>query len=122
MGYLIILVALVALMWLLLIRPQRRRQVEQARLQDVLEPGDEILTAGGIHGTVRMVEGEIVHVEIAPGTTIRLDRRAVASVEGEPEPEPDELEEAEEPEPLKEPQPEAEKVANPEHTAKGDGS
>ena len=86
MGYLIVLVALFALMWLLLIRPQRRRQAEQAQLQDVLEPGDEILTAGGIHGTVRGIEDEIVHVEIAPGTTVRLDRRAVAGVVQEPEP------------------------------------
>jgi preprotein translocase subunit YajC len=116
-GYLIILVALFALMWLLLIRPQRRRQAEQAQMQEVLELGDEILTAGGIHGTVREVEGEIVHVEIAPGTTIRLDRRAVAGIAREPEPE--ELEEAEEPEEL---EPEAGKVANPEHTARSDGS
>ena len=87
MGYLIVLVALFALMWLLLIRPQRRRQAEQAQLQNVLEVGDEILTAGGIHGIVRGVDDEIVHVEIAPGTTVRLDRRAVAGVVQEPEPE-----------------------------------
>jgi preprotein translocase subunit YajC len=86
---LIILVALFALMWLLFIRPQRRRQQEQAQLQQILEPGDEILTAGGIHGIVREVDDEIVHVEIAPGTTIRLDRRAVAGVAEEPEPEPE---------------------------------
>jgi preprotein translocase subunit YajC len=84
-GYLIILVALFVLMWLLLIRPQRRRQAEQAQLQGVLEVGDEILTAGGIHGTVREIEDEIVHVEIAPGTTVRLDRRAVAAIAQEPE-------------------------------------
>jgi preprotein translocase subunit YajC len=118
-SYLIILVALFALIWLLLIRPQRRRQMEQARVQDVLEAGDEILTAGGIHGTVRDLDGEIVHVEIAPGTTIRLDRRAVASVDREPEPEePDETDETEQPEP----EPETEKVANPEQTASSDGS
>ena len=87
MGYLIVLVALFVLMWLLLIRPQRRRQAQQAELQDVLEVGDEILTAGGIHGTVREIEDEIVHVEIAPGTVIRLDRRAVAAIAQEPEPE-----------------------------------
>jgi preprotein translocase subunit YajC len=122
MSYLIILVALFALMWLLLIRPQRRRQAEQARVQDVLEAGDEILTAGGIHGTVREVDGEVVHVEIAPGTTIRLDRRAVASVAREPEPEePEETEDTEETEEPG-PEPEAEKVAHPEQTASSDGS
>ena len=87
MGYLIVLVALFVLMWLLLIRPQRRRQAEQARLQNVLAVGDEILTAGGIHGTVRELEDEIVHVEIAPDTIVRLDRRAVAAIAQEPEPE-----------------------------------
>jgi preprotein translocase subunit YajC len=79
-GYLIIIVALFAAMWLFLIRPQRRRQVEQSRMQDTLADGDEILTAGGIHGTVRAIEDEVVRVEIAPGTIVRLDRRAVAAV------------------------------------------
>jgi preprotein translocase subunit YajC len=86
-GYVIILIAVFGLMWLLLIRPQRKRQLKQARMQDEIEPGDDVLTAGGIHGTVREIEGEIVHVEIAPNTTVRLDRRAVASVAQEPEPE-----------------------------------
>lgn len=117
MAYLIILIALFGLMWLLLIRPQRRRQQEQAQLQEVVEPGDEILTAGGIHGTVREVDDEIVHVEIAPGTTIRLDRRAVAAIEHEPEPEP-------EPEPQAteaEPKPEAEAEPKPEVQTDPDG-
>lgn len=102
-SYVIILIAVFGLMWLLLIRPQRKRQLEQARMQDAVEVGDDVLTAGGIHGTVREMEGEIVHVEIAPGTTVRLDRRAVAAI-------------------AKEPEPEAESLANPEHTAPDDGS
>jgi preprotein translocase subunit YajC len=102
-GYVIILIAVFGLMWLLLIRPQRRRQLQQARMQDEVGVGDEVLTAGGIHGTVREIDDEIVHVEIAPGTTVRLDRRAVAAVAQEPEPE-------------------AKKLANPEHTVPGDGS
>ena len=87
MGYLIIIVVLFAAMWLFLIRPQRRRQVEQARLQDSIAAGDEILTAGGVYGTVRTIEEDVVQVEIAPGTVIKLDRRAVATVVQEPEPE-----------------------------------
>ena len=102
-GYVIILIAVFGLMWLLLIRPQRRRQLEQARMQDKVEVGDDVLTAGGIHGTVREIDGEIVHVEIAPGTTVRLDRRAVAAIAQEPEPE-------------------AERVVNSEHTASGSES
>ena len=82
MGYVIVLVALFALMWLLLIRPQRRRQAEQTQMQDHLRAGEEILTAGGIHGTIKAIEGDIVHVEIAPGTLVRVDRRAVAAAGG----------------------------------------
>jgi preprotein translocase subunit YajC len=92
-GYLIILIALFAALWLFLIRPQKRRQVEQTRMQDQLASGDEILTAGGIHGTVRGIEGEVVQLEIAPGTIVRLDRRAVAAVvPEETEPEAEEIE------------------------------
>jgi preprotein translocase subunit YajC len=78
-GYVIVLVALFGLMWFLLIRPQRRRAVEQREMQEQLRAGDEILTAGGIHGIVKAIDGDIVHVEIAPGTLVRVDRRAVAA-------------------------------------------
>jgi preprotein translocase subunit YajC len=92
-GYLIILIALFAALWLFLIRPQRRRQVEATRMQDDLAAGDKILTAGGIHGTVRGIEDEVVQLEIAPGTIVRLDRRAVAAVvPEETEPEAEEIE------------------------------
>jgi len=93
-GYLIVLVALFGLMWLLLVRPQRKRQLQQSQMQHSIQPGVAVLTAGGIHGTVREVEDEIVQVEIAPGTTVRLDRRAIASVEQE-EPEQETAPEAE---------------------------
>jgi preprotein translocase subunit YajC len=86
-GYLIVLVALFALMWLLLIRPQRRRAAQQTEMQDHLRAGDEIITAGGIHGTIKAIEGDLVHVEIAPGTLIRVDRRAVAAAGTVEEPE-----------------------------------
>ena len=55
---LIVLVALFALMWLLLIRPQRRRQAEQTQMQDHLRAGEEIVTAGGLHGTIKAIEGD----------------------------------------------------------------
>jgi preprotein translocase subunit YajC len=100
-GYLIIIVVLFAVMWLFLVRPQRRKQVEQSKMQNTLEPGVEVLTAGGIHGTVDKLEDDIVHVEIAPGTVIRVDRRAIAGVAQEPE---DEDEIVDEPEPTPHPE------------------
>ena len=81
---LLILIALLVLFWFVWVVPQRRRQrrhVEDLlRLIELLQPGDEIITAGGLHGTVRAVADEQLLVEIAPGVEVRLDRRAVAAV------------------------------------------
>lgn len=81
---LLVLIALLVLFWFVWVVPQRRRQrrhVEDLlRLIELLQPGDEIVTAGGLHGTVRAVAGEELLVEIAPGVEVTLDRRAVAAV------------------------------------------
>jgi preprotein translocase subunit YajC len=103
-GYVIVLVALFGLMWFLLIRPQRRRASEQLQMQDKLRVGDEILTAGGIHGTVKAIEGDIVHVEIAPRTLVRIDRRAVAAAGGTEETAEDEAKPEEGNEPVSSPE------------------
>jgi preprotein translocase subunit YajC len=92
---LIIIVVLFALFWLLLIRPQRRRQAEQSALIESIEVGDEIVTAGGLFGHVQNVADDELLVEIAPGTTVRIAKRAVAGIVG-PEDEDEEDEEAEE--------------------------
>jgi preprotein translocase subunit YajC len=99
-GYLIILVALFVLMWLFLIRPQRRRSEAQMAMQDALRAGDEIITAGGMHGIVKAIEDDILHLEIAPGTLVRVDRRAVAAVASTEESEPEEETEADAGEPV----------------------
>ena len=80
MGYILVLVALFGLMWLLLIRPQRRRTQAQMSMQDQLRAGDEIITAGGLHAVVRELGESELRVEIAPGVIATLDRRAVAAV------------------------------------------
>src|SRR5215216_6543962 len=82
-------------MWVLLIRPQRRRQLIQDNLISSLEPGDEVVTAGGIYGVIEDVEDADVLLEIAPGTTVRVAKRAIAGVVEEADAddeEPDELE------------------------------
>jgi preprotein translocase subunit YajC len=93
-GYIFILVLLV-LMWLLLIRPQRRRQLEQSRMIGSLAVGKEIVTAGGLYGTVTALEDDEAHVEIAPGIEVRIAKRAIAGVISEDE-EPEEAGEPEE--------------------------
>jgi preprotein translocase subunit YajC len=95
MTYLIPLILVFGLMWLLLVRPQRRRSQAQLAMQDHVHKGDEIITAGGLHATVHSIEDDVLEVEIARGTVVRLDRRAVAAVI--PAEDPEELEEPEQP-------------------------
>jgi preprotein translocase subunit YajC len=92
-GGLLILVLLLVLFWGVIVVPRRRHQRAHGAMQESLQLGDEIITAGGIHGVVRELDEDLLKVEIAPGVVVTLDRRAVAAVarevEVEVEPEPE---------------------------------
>ena len=95
----VFILLLLAAFWLLLIRPAQRRQKQQQALISTVRVGDEIVTAGGLYGTVKALEEDELRLEIAPAVEVRIARRAVAGVVSEPqeEAEPEELEAAEEP-------------------------
>jgi preprotein translocase subunit YajC len=90
-GYILILVFL-ALLWFMIIRPQRRRQMEAQRLLGSLAVGKEIVTAGGLYGTITALEEDEARVKIADGVEVRVAKRAIAGVLSDDE-EPQELEE-----------------------------
>jgi preprotein translocase subunit YajC len=83
--FLIIIVAF-AVLWLVVVRPQKRRQSQQQQMVSELRVGDEVLTAGGIYGTISRVDDDQITVEIAPKTEVRVARRAIAGVTSEPDP------------------------------------
>jgi preprotein translocase subunit YajC len=75
------LVGFALLLWLLLVRPQARRQRELGRMQSSLEVGDEVILTSGFYGTIRTLDDEgVVHLEIADGVTIRVARGAIGQV------------------------------------------
>jgi preprotein translocase subunit YajC len=76
-GPLIFLVAILAVFWLLLIRPQRQRAAAHRNLIAQLAPDDEVVTAGGIIGIVRSIADDHVLLEIAPDTEVRIAKEAV---------------------------------------------
>ena len=98
----LILILIFGAVWLLFVLPARRRRVSHSAMQDTIEVGDDVITAGGIHGSVREIVEDLVHVEIAPGVVVQVDRRAIAAVardvevEVEPEPEAEALPEPDE--------------------------
>jgi preprotein translocase subunit YajC len=66
--------------YFLLIRPQQRRARAQQALVNSIQVGDEVMTSGGIFGTISEIDDDegIVTVEIAPGTRIRMVRSGIA--------------------------------------------
>ena len=78
-AYLFILVIL-AVIWFFLIRPRQRQMRAQQQQMSSLQVGDEIVTAGGLYGTVKAVEDDELRLEVAPDVVLRVAKRAVAAV------------------------------------------
>jgi preprotein translocase subunit YajC len=96
LAQLILLLAMLVLLWALLIRPQRARQRQQQEVLSTVEPGDEIITVGGLYGIVQEIDEEDdLIVEVADAVHVRIARRAVAAVV-KPDDETDEDEDASE--------------------------
>ncbi len=96
-GFFILIIAAFAFLWFVLIRPQKRRQVQQQQMLDQLKPGDEVVTAGGIYGEITRVEedGDVI-VRIAPELDVKVARRAIGGVIERPEEPGDEPADSEE--------------------------
>jgi preprotein translocase subunit YajC len=67
-------------MYVLMIRPQRKRQQEHTSAISRLAPGDEVLTQGGIFGVVEAVDGDDLVIEIADGVSVHVTRRGIAAI------------------------------------------
>ena len=80
-GYsmLIMMVAIFAIMWFFMIRPQQKKQKEIRNFQNSLQEGAEVVTGGGLHGTVKKVnlEKNTVDIEIARGVIVACDKNYV---------------------------------------------
>lgn len=68
---------LLALMYVLLVRPQQQRVRRQRELVSSLGVADRVVTAGGIVGTILELDDEFARVEVAPGTVVRVLRPAI---------------------------------------------
>ncbi len=75
------LVAILALFWFMVIRPQQRRQREVTGLQNSIQVGQRVMMSAGIFGTVVSITDDRARLEIAPGTQIEIARAAIAKVD-----------------------------------------
>ena len=74
------LVGIALLFWLLIVRPQSRRQAALRTLQESLTVGDQVLLAAGLFGTIRTIEDKQVGLEVADGVVVKAARGAIVEV------------------------------------------
>jgi len=71
-GYLILFLVVMVAYFVVVALPRKRARTAQQALLEGVEPGDEVLTAGGLIGVVQALDGDIVQLELATGVTVRL--------------------------------------------------
>jgi len=74
------LVAMFAIFYFLLIRPQQKRAKQHKEMIDALKSGDQVVTAGGLHGKVVAVQDKVATVEIATGVRVKVNRISIAGI------------------------------------------
>lgn len=82
-GGLIMIVAMIAIFYFFMIRPQQKKQKEIKKAREALSTGDRVVTAGGIHGRIKELRDNIMMIEIAPNTVIKIDKASVFPAAGE---------------------------------------
>ncbi len=79
MSFLVMLLAMFAIVWFLMIRPQQKKQKEIRSFQNSIEKGATVVTSGGVYGTVVSVDHATakVELEIAKGVVVTVDKNYV---------------------------------------------
>lgn len=79
MSFMIMMVAIFAIMYFFMIRPQQKKQKQLANFQNTVAIGTEVVTQGGIYGTIKKIDEatNTLYVEIAKDVQIRVTRSAV---------------------------------------------
>jgi preprotein translocase subunit YajC len=79
-GFIVPMTLIFVMMYFLLIRPQKKRQMEQQRLVSALKTGDRVVTNAGIHGLISNVKDSTVIVKVADNVKIEMEKSAIATV------------------------------------------
>lgn len=76
-SFLIMMVAIFAIMYFFMIRPQNKKQKEIANFRKSLQVNQKVITAGGIHGVIKEINDSDVILEIASNVKIRIDKNSI---------------------------------------------
>ncbi|MFC3810440.1 preprotein translocase subunit YajC [Lacihabitans lacunae] len=78
MSFLFLMVGMFAVMYFFMIRPQQKKQKEQQKMVEELKAGDDIVTAGGLHGKVLSNDGDTITISAGGGARLTFEKSAIA--------------------------------------------
>jgi len=86
-GYegIVMLVLMFAIFYFLLIRPQQKRAKQHRKLIESLKAGDNVITAGGIHGKIATVQDDVITLEVDKGVKMKFTRSSISATEQQSE-------------------------------------
>ncbi len=73
-------IGLLVLMYFMLIRPQQQQAKKRQEMLNSLEAGMEVVTIGGLHGTITKLDDNTVHLKVASGVELTFNRSAIGSI------------------------------------------
>ena len=73
----IMIAAMIAIFYFLMIRPQQKKQKDLQRSREAMKNGDKVITAGGIHGRIKEVSDKSMLIEVSDGVRIRVEKSSV---------------------------------------------
>ena len=73
----LMIVALIAIFYFFMIRPQSKRQKQINKFRSELKAGDKVITAGGIHGIIKDIKDNAIFLEISKGVEIKIDKGSI---------------------------------------------
>lgn len=73
----IMIIAMIVIFYFFMIRPQSKKQKEIKKAREAMQKGDNVVTAGGIHGKIREINDNTILIEVAPGVSLKVDKTSV---------------------------------------------
>lgn len=83
LGFLVPTLLIVAIFYVVLIMPERRKQKERKKMIDAMTKGDKVMTSSGIYGSVAQIQEDVVVLQVADGVRMKFNRAAVQTILGD---------------------------------------
>ena len=80
MSFIMPIILILGIFWIVLIRPERKKQKERQTMLGAMKKGDKVMTSSGIYGSVTQIQDDVIVLQVADGVRIRFSRAAIQTI------------------------------------------